>query len=69
MFVRNFDHLAKNLTIFLEYGIKPANLLRDIGIFSHTEEYIMPRLERVKAANITKVMPWMIKCMDNVLER
>lgn len=69
MFFSNFDHLDNNLDIFLEYDIKPDNIIRDIGIFKHSEKSILERLKRVKAANITKVMPWMIKCLDAVFER
>lgn len=65
----NFKYLDKNLEIFLKFDIKPSNILRDIGIFNQSEKLILARLIRVKAANITIVMPWMIKCLEVVFEK
>lgn len=69
MLNNSFEYLNKNLQIFSEYGIKPQNILQDIGIFRHSHETVLSRLERVKSAGIDNIMPWMIKCLDHCLER
>lgn len=65
----DFEPVAEKLNIFLEYGIEPANILRDTGIFHCSVRAIQARLERLKAANITKVMPWMIRCVETAFEK
>lgn len=69
MLQTKFNSLAKKLAIFLQYHIKPTNILRDLGTFRHSEKIILRRLEQAKLAGIKNTMPWMIKCMDENLEK
>lgn len=65
----DFKHLAEKLEIFLEYGVDPANILRDTRIFHSSTHAILARLTPVKEANITRAMPWMIRCVETAFEK
>lgn len=73
--VRNFmldiayDNLVENLNIFLEYRVKPENILRDLWAFRYAPNSIRVRLERVKKAEKDKIMPWMVRCTEPVLAK
>lgn len=64
---KDFEATAKTLDILQYYKIEPLNILRDPNVFAHSTEKIVQRLERVKQAGIEKLMPWMVKCLENKL--
>lgn len=65
----NYENLVENLNIFLEYQVKPENILRDVWAFRYLPSSIRLRLERVRQAEKDKVMPWMVRCTEPVLAK
>lgn len=69
MLQNNFKHIAKKLEIFMQYHMKPSNILRDLGIFRRSEEAIVRRLDQVSSCSVQNPMPWMIGCLAEKLDR
>lgn len=69
MLTNNFESLNRLLEIFFRYGIAPIHLFNDITVFKSCETHTVKRLSRVKEADITPVMPWMVKCRDSTFTR
>ncbi|XP_055905343.1 transcription termination factor, mitochondrial [Eupeodes corollae] len=64
-----FDTLNKNLTHMLNYNVSSWNIIRDLWAFRYTPKSIENRLERAKLAKKDKIMPWMVRCPENILQR
>ncbi|XP_037927287.1 transcription termination factor, mitochondrial-like [Teleopsis dalmanni] len=64
-----FDIFESNLKHMIDYNVSPMNLLKDLWAFRYTPKSVKNRLERVKVAKKEKVMPWMIRCPENILQR
>ncbi|XP_055848518.1 transcription termination factor, mitochondrial [Episyrphus balteatus] len=64
-----FDTLDKNLHHMLNYNVSPWNIIRDLWAFRYTPKSVENRLERAKLAKKDKIMPWMVRCPENILQR
>ena len=69
MFDIQFDMLAENLNILMEYKVQPINILRDLWAFKYLPKSVRMRLERAKKAQKEKIMPWMVRCPEQVLQK
>ena len=61
--------VLENLEIMLEHSIDSMAILRDLWAFKYTPNTIRTRLERAKGSHHQKLMPWMARCPEVVLER
>lgn len=64
-----FDMLKQNLEHMLHYNVSPMNILRDLWAFRYTPKSVETRLERAKLAKKDKIMPWMVRCPEKILQR
>lgn len=45
------------------------DLLKDLSSLARSKQAIEKRLKYVHEADIDKIMPWMVKCDENILQR
>lgn len=64
-----FDTLNQNLEHMLNYNVSPWNIIRDLWAFRYTPRAVENRLSRAKSAKKDKIMPWMVRCPENILQR
>lgn len=69
MFDIDFKVLQKKLEILKEYDIASINILRDLDVFQRSLNVILSRLQFIRSKDIKIIMPWMIKCLQHVLDR
>lgn len=55
--------------MLMKCGVSPDHILRDLSVLARAKEVIEDRLNFIKKCDIERVMPWMIKCDDQVLMR
>lgn len=59
----------KKLEIVLNQPIAAEAILRDLDIFRRSEKVLQKRFEFLAKNNIGRILPWMVKASDNVIER
>ncbi|XP_014087577.2 transcription termination factor, mitochondrial [Bactrocera oleae] len=64
-----FEMLEQNLQHMINYNVSPINILRDLWAFRYTPKSVELRLERAKRAKKDKIMPWMVRCPEPILQR
>lgn len=69
MFDIQFDMLAQNLKILMEYKVQPINILRDLWAFKYLPKSVKMRLDRAQKAQKEKIMPWMVRCPEKILQK
>lgn len=69
MFEISHDMLIENIKTFKEFNVAGINILRDLWAFKYTPHSIRKRLERAKLGHKTKIMPWMVRCPELVLQK
>lgn len=65
----SFDQLVQNLNIQLEYNVAPLNILKDLWAFRYLPNSVRSRLERAQQAKKEKLMPWMVRCPEPILQK
>lgn len=58
-----------NLQTMIDYNIEPLNILKDLWSFRYTPQLVETRLSRARLAKKDPVMPWMIRCPEDIFER
>lgn len=69
MFNIPFENLTDNLDVMLKYKVAPINILRDLWAFRYTSKSIDLRLSRAMSGQKDKLMPWMVRCSENILAK
>ncbi|EDV31554.1 uncharacterized protein Dana_GF14494 [Drosophila ananassae] len=64
-----YEMFEKNLHYMIEYNVSPINILKDLWAFRYTPKSVQLRLERAKRAKKDKIMPWMVRCPEPILQR
>ncbi|EDW77387.1 uncharacterized protein Dwil_GK18115 [Drosophila willistoni] len=64
-----FEMFEKNLQHMVDYNVSPINILKDLWAFRYTPKSVQLRLERAKRAKKDKIMPWMVRCPEPILQR
>ncbi|XP_050321838.1 transcription termination factor, mitochondrial [Bactrocera neohumeralis] len=64
-----FEMLEQNLKHMINYNVSPINILKDLWAFRYTPKSVELRLERAKRAKKDKIMPWMVRCPEPILQR
>lgn len=64
-----FEMFEKNLQHMIDYNVSPINVLKDLWAFRYTPKSVQLRLERAKRAKKDKIMPWMVRCPEPILQR
>lgn len=64
-----FGTLSKNLEHMLNYNVSPWNIIRDLWAFKYTPKSVENRLKRAVLAKKDKIMPWMVRCPETILQR
>ncbi|KAH8273946.1 hypothetical protein KR044_004934 [Drosophila immigrans] len=64
-----YDMFEKNLQHMIHYNVSPINILKDLWAFRYTPKSVELRLERAKRAKKGKIMPWMVRCPEPILQR
>lgn len=64
-----FDMVKSNLQLMIDYNVEPLSLLKDLWAFRYTPRAVETRLQRVQQAKKDKIMPWMVRCTESILQR
>ncbi|XP_016962068.1 transcription termination factor, mitochondrial [Drosophila biarmipes] len=64
-----YEMFEKNLQHMIDYNVSPINVLKDLWAFRYTPKSVEMRLERAKRAKKDKIMPWMVRCPEPILQR
>ncbi|XP_034475444.1 transcription termination factor, mitochondrial [Drosophila innubila] len=64
-----YDMFEKNLQHMIHYNVSPINILKDLWAFRYTPKSVELRFERAKRAKKDKIMPWMVRCPEPILQR
>ncbi|KAH8282600.1 hypothetical protein KR054_008624 [Drosophila jambulina] len=64
-----YEMFEKNLHHMIDYNVSPINILKDLWAFRYTPKSVQLRLERAKRAKKDKIMPWMVRCPEPILQR
>ncbi|KAM8715254.1 hypothetical protein ACLKA7_002325 [Drosophila subpalustris] len=64
-----YDMFEKNLQHMIHYNVSPINILKDLWAFRYTPKSVELRLERAQRAKKDKIMPWMVRCPEPILQR
>lgn len=64
-----YEMFEKNLQHMITYNVSPINILKDLWAFRYTPKAVQLRLERAKRAKKDKIMPWMVRCPEPILQR
>ncbi|XP_017151476.1 transcription termination factor, mitochondrial [Drosophila miranda] len=64
-----YEMFEKNLQHMIDYNVSPINILKDLWAFRYTPRSVQLRLERAKRAKKDKIMPWMVRCPELILQR
>ncbi|BFF94158.1 transcription termination factor mitochondrial [Drosophila madeirensis] len=64
-----YEMFEKNLQHMVDYNVSPINILKDLWAFRYTPRSVQLRLERAKRAKKDKIMPWMVRCPEPILQR
>ncbi|KAH8251167.1 hypothetical protein KR032_000749 [Drosophila birchii] len=64
-----YEMFEKNLHHMIDYNVSPINILKDLWAFRYTPKAVQLRLERAKRAKKDKIMPWMVRCPEPILQR
>ncbi|XP_030243000.1 transcription termination factor, mitochondrial [Drosophila navojoa] len=64
-----YEMFEKNLEHMIHYNVSPINILRDLWAFRYTPKSVELRLERAQRAKKDKIMPWMVRCPEPILQR
>lgn len=63
------DLLDQKLEIILSGNIEPEAILKDLDIFRRGADKIKLRIAFLVECEIDYILPWMIKCPENVIKR
>lgn len=69
MFDLPVDQLIGNLDVQLRYNVAPINILRDPWAFRYSNKAIEKRLDRAAEGHKDKIMPWMVRCPEEILAK
>ncbi|EDW03630.1 transcription termination factor, mitochondrial [Drosophila grimshawi] len=64
-----YEMFEKNLQHMIHYNVSPINILKDLWAFRYTPKSVELRLERAQRAKKDKIMPWMVRCPEPILQR
>lgn len=64
-----YEMFEKNLQHMIHYNVSPINILKDLWAFRYTPKSVELRLERAQRAKKGKIMPWMVRCPEPILQR
>ncbi|ALC39943.1 mTTF [Drosophila busckii] len=64
-----YEMFEKNLEHMIHYNVSPINMLKDLWAFRYTPKSVELRLERAQRAKKDKIMPWMVRCPEPILQR
>lgn len=69
MFDLPAEQLVENLDVQLKYNVAPINILRDPWAFRYSHKAIEMRLDRATVGLKDKLMPWMVRCPEQILAK
>lgn len=69
LFEIELELLKRKLNMLLSNNVSPENIVRDFAVLARSENVIKERLTFLAQCEIKRVMPWMIKCDENILTR
>ncbi|XP_075149791.1 mitochondrial transcription termination factor [Haematobia irritans] len=58
-----------NLEIMLKYNVESQNILKDLWAFRYAPRSVETRLKRARSAKKDKIMPWMVRCPESILQK
>ncbi|ETN58188.1 mitochondrial transcription termination factor [Anopheles darlingi] len=62
------ENFLENLKLFLQY-MNREDILADLWAFKYSPAIVAERIERARQVRGKKLMPWMVRCPDVVLEK
>ncbi|TMW53872.1 hypothetical protein DOY81_001043 [Sarcophaga bullata] len=63
------DMFKKNLEHMITYQVEPMNILKDLWGFRYAPRAVELRLKRALQAKKDKIMPWMVRCPEPILQK
>lgn len=64
-----FNMFERNLEIMLKYNVESTNILKDLWAFRYAPRSVEMRLNRATSAKKDKIMPWMVRCPESILQK
>ncbi|XP_073823016.1 mitochondrial transcription termination factor [Musca autumnalis] len=58
-----------NLELMLKYNVESNNILKDLWAFRYAPRSVEMRLKRAMSAKKDKIMPWMVRCPESILQK
>ncbi|XP_061387405.1 transcription termination factor, mitochondrial [Musca vetustissima] len=58
-----------NLELMLKYNVESHNILKDLWAFRYAPRSVEMRLKRAISAKKDKIMPWMVRCPESILQK
>lgn len=69
MFHLTYENFTENLELLLKYKVAPMNILRDLWAFRYSPTLVEARLSRAADGHKEKMMPWMVRCPEQILAK
>ncbi|XP_037826754.1 transcription termination factor, mitochondrial [Lucilia sericata] len=63
------DMFKTNLQHMINYKVEPMNILKDLWGFRYAPRAVELRLRRALQAKKDKIMPWMVRCPEPILQK
>ncbi|XP_013114701.2 transcription termination factor, mitochondrial [Stomoxys calcitrans] len=63
------DMFRSNLETMLKYNVESKNILKDLWAFRYAPRSVEARLKRAMSAKKDKIMPWMVRCPEYILQK
>ena len=63
------DMFKTNLEHMITYHVEPMNILKDLWGFRYAPRAVELRLKRALQAKKDKIMPWMVRCPEPILQK
>ncbi|KAI8121145.1 hypothetical protein FF38_02565 [Lucilia cuprina] len=63
------DMFKTNLQHMINYKVEPMNILKDLWGFRYAPRAVEIRLRRALQAKKDKIMPWMVRCPEPILQK
>lgn len=63
------EMFKKNLQHMITYEVEPMNILKDLWGFRYAPRAVELRLKRAQQAKKDKIMPWMVRCPESILQK
>lgn len=69
MLLGDLKSLQEKVNVLKEYEMQPERILKDLRCLRISKNAMVKRLQMLSDNGVKDVMPWMVKCKENVFSR